>query len=372
MKKALILLLLVGMVAPVFADDAKVLPQGVARIRVIPVLGITTGSYDDSGDKTDNEDNAADQLPDEGIWALGGALEYGVTNQISLGLRWTPVYQFMADADATGTDAYDVQTGGLEQADLGAEIQILGEQGYLPNDMMRFSVTPGVGIPMPVTADWAAEGKNVINQSDFIAPTSLNTTEAQLGLLLNFDYIINEMFEVNLFTEGRYRFARTRDVKDFYNGMVEEAASLSDAYSSYDIEYGSNIFWEAGIEPKASFQASDAIRFDAGLTTKFTLNTARDVTTTATLSNATAQGTVSSILSSNSSLGNLGLSSSDIDRTVDGDTSYMMRFEPSVGAFITALPVPLEITAQYSIPLLGQNEVASQRLITQLRAYVRF
>jgi hypothetical protein len=372
MKKALVLLLLVAMVAPVFADDAKVLPQGVARIRIIPVLATTAGSYDDSGDLTDNKDGAGDRMPDKGIWALGGALEYGITNQISMGLRWTPVYQFMADADVTGSDDFDVQTGGLEHADLGAEIQIIGEQGYVSNDLMRFSVTPGVAIPMPVTTDWAAEGKNVVSQSDFILPTSLNTTEAQLGLLLNFDYVIDDTFEVNLFTEGRYRFARTRDVKDFYNGLVEEAASLSDAYSTYDIEFGPSILWEAGIEPKASFPLSDVLRLDAGLTTKFTLQTAQDRTTTVALSSPTATETVGGVLDAQPTLEGFGLQSSDSESTTDGDTAYILRFEPSIGAFITALPLPLEVTAQYSIPLLGQNEVASRRLITQLRAYVRF
>lgn len=378
MKKAILFVALVAFALPLFADDAVVLPQGVGRIRIIPVLTTVTGSYDDSGSLTDNKDDARDQDPDEAIWAIGGAFEYGVTNQISIGLRWAPAYQFFADADATGSSSYDAQTGGFEHIDVGAEIQILGEQGFVGNEQFRFSVTPGVGIPMPENVDWAAEGTNAARQQDFINPTSLNQTEAQIGLLLNADYVINETFEVNVFTEGRYRFGRTREVKDYFNSLADTASAgtaldaIENPYSTYDIEFGPNLLWEAGIEPKASFQVADPLRLDVGLTTKFSLNTAQDRTTTATFANATQQTLVTNLVGAQAALGQAGLVTSNTDSTTEGDTSYTLRFEPSVGAFITALPLPLELTAQYSIPLMGQNVNATQSAIFQLRAYFRF
>lgn len=380
MKKMIVLLLLVAFVTPVFADDALVLPQGVARIRIVPILTTVSGTYDDSGSLTDNENDAGDQMPDEAIWALGGAFEYGITNQISLGIRWAPAFQFFGDADATGQSSFDVQTGGFEHADIGAEFQVLGEQGYVTNEQLRFSVTPGFAIPMPVTTDWKAEGEALAEQEDAILPTSLNTTELQAGMLLNFDYVINDVFEVNLFTEGRYRFARTRDVQDFYNAYVNSVAAavpgIEDPYSEYELTFGPNFLWEAGLEPKASFQVADPIRLDVGLTTKFTLNTAQETTTKATFADATQQATLQGAAGGSAQLSQAlqgaGAVTSDTDVTSDGDTAYTLRFEPSVGAFITALPVPLELTAQYSLPLLGQNTTATQSLITQLRVYVRF
>lgn len=370
MKRIVVLVLLVAMLAPmVFADDAKVLPQGISRVTFVPVLTFVMGAWDQDGEQTDNEDAAGDSLPDDMVFALGGAYEYGLTNQISLGLQWAPAYQFYSDADATGSDSYDVQTGGFEQIDLGAEIQVLGEQGYMPNEMFRFSVTPGFGIALPQGIDWGSEGESFARGEDAIAPGAENRTEFQIGALVNFDYIISDVFEWNVFTEARYRFARTSDYGGFYNKVT--AAELlaggadaygyagEDVYSTYEVEYGPTVYWEIGTEPKAAFQVADSLRLTVGVTGLFALTTAQEQKSTV---EATATGTAI-----DTALDEVVL---DQSSTIEpDDPSYVFSVEPSLSAFVTALPLPLEFVTSYKMGLAGQSSTQTQSLIFKLRAF---
>lgn len=368
MKRILVLVLLVAMVIPaVFADDAKVLPQGISRVTLVPILGFVQGSWDEDGEQTDNEDDAADSLPDEMVFVFGGAYEYGITNQISLGLQWAPAYQFAVDADATGTDDYDAQAKGFEQIDIGAEIQVLGNQGYIENDMFRFSVTPGMGIALPGYSDWETAGEDFASGDDAVVPASVNRSEFQAGVLLNFDYVINDMFEINLFTEGRYKFGRTVDVSDFYNAYVDTLASSGDVYDTYDITYGPNISWEIGTEPSATFQVAESVRLTVSATAAFALETPQEVETDVELTTV-GSSTVPYLLSVNPALAGVGVVSDDYSTEPD-DPSYVFSVEPSLGAFITALPLPLEFVTSYKMGLAGQNATQTGNLIFKVRAF---
>lgn len=374
MKRIVVLVLLVAMFATTaFADDAKVLPRGISRVTFVPVFAFVQGLWDAEGEQFDNEDNAADQLPDEMIFLFGGAYEYGLTNQISLGLQWAPAYQFAVDADATGTDDYDAQAKGFEQIDVGAEIQVLGEQGYVPNEMFRFSATPGVGIALPAFSDWSAAGTDIANQNSAPIPGSVNRSEFQVGLLLNFDYVINDTFEWNVFTEGRYKFGRTADVSDFYNAFIAEAAAGTpgyngeDAYSTYDITYGPRMSLEVGTQPKAHFQVAESVRLDVSVSGVFALDTVQKVETDVEL-DPTFGALLVGAVGADPAAAALGVVADDFSVEPD-DPSYVFSIEPEVGAFITALPLPLEFVASYNIGLFGQNQTQAQRLILKLRAF---
>ncbi len=372
MKRLVVIALLVAILAPaVFADDALVLPQGISRLTFVPILGFVNGAWDEDGDHTDNEDDARDGLPDEVVFAFGGAYEYGLTNQVSLGLQWAPAYQFASDADATGSDDYDAQAQGFEHIDLGAEIQILGEQGYIPHQMFRFSVTPGIGIPLPGYGDWESAGEDFAAQKDAPIPDSVNRSEFQAGVLVNFDYIITEIFEVNLFTEGRYRFPRTYDVADFYNAFVAGVAAGTpgfngeDVYDSYDLVYGGHTYWEFGMEPKAKIPLSETFRLDLSVTGLFALQTAQEVEQDLELT--TIGGVVVPVVGADPAAQAVGVVAAS--ETDDGDTSYVFSIAPEIGTFIRALPLPIELSAAYSIALFGQDETQANRLVFILRAF---
>ncbi len=381
MKKALILLLLAGLIAPVFADDALVLPKGISRVTIAPVLGFVQGAWDADGELTSNKDDAGDSLPDDVVFLLGFAYEYGLTEQISLGLQWAPAYQFPVTADAAQENAL---TGGFEQIDVGAEIQILGEQGYVTNNNFRFSVTPGIAIPFPETTDWKSAGEDFAAQKDALTPPSVNKSEFQLGALLNLDYVITDQYEVNLFTEARYRLGRTLDVGDFYNPVtiagvqantglntanpalggqtVLEAANYDgeDIYDSYEITYGPNVLWEIGMEPSASYQVAESLRLDLSATGRFSLSTPQEVETKTELS---TEGQAIETTSG-------GASDLDKSGSVEpDDPSFNFAIQPTVGTFITAMPLPIELKASYNIPVLGQNDTQTQQLIFQIRAF---
>lgn len=381
MKKILAILLLATFVAPVFADDANVLPAGVLRVYGVPTLSLVNGVWDEDGELTSNKGNGGDNQPDDPIFALGGAAEYGITDQISLGLQWTPVYQFLTAADAAdnpGLEAIggdgDVLTGGIDAVDVGAEIQVLGQQGYVLNEVMRFSVTPGIGVPMP-TRDWAAEGEAAVDGDDYVGPSAENLTRFAAGALVNFDYFVTPEFYVNVFAEPRYRFGRTVDYSDFYNEVgravfnasAPSLATEDDPYDKYETEYGSDLQLETGIDFNYALPVSETLRLDFGLPAVFQLVTPREDTTTIEISSEAE--TINQTLESFGQ--DVAFQSAEI-KTEPDDPSYTLYVNPSVGAFITALPVPLEFVGEYRIPVLGQNATAVQTFVLQARAYLRF
>jgi len=355
MKKALVFLLVFGIVAPLFADDAKVLPSGVLRIYTVPVGSFLTGTWDEDGKLTSNKNDDDDSQPDGMIFSLGGAVEYGVTDQISAGFQWTPVYNFLKEADAASAADGEPLTGGLNSVDIGAEVQILGNQGYVSNEKLRLSITPGVVVPMP-TRDWKAEGKATADGDDFVAPMAETLTQLAFGGLFNFDYLVTDEFFVNVFAETRYRLPRTIDYTDYYNEAFKDAVGGSDVVDEYEVEYGSNVFFETGLDLNYELPVSDSVRVDFGLPARFTLNTTREDTTTV---DATAAG------------GLAGFSDGETSDEPD-DPSYTFYLDPSVGTFLTGLPVPLEFVATYRLPLFGQNAAQVHSVVLEGRVYLSF
>jgi hypothetical protein len=354
MKKALVLLLMLAMVAPLFADDAKVLPANVLRIYTVPVTSFVTGAWDADGELTENEDDKDDSLPDGAIFSLGGAVEYGVTDQISAGFQWTPVYNFLKEADAAVTTSGEALTGGLSSVDVGAEVQIVGSQGYVGNDKIRLSLTPGVVIPMP-TRDWAEEGKSAADGDDYVPPQGETLTQWAFGGLLNFDYLVTDAFYVNVFAETRFRLPRAVDYTDFYNEASQPAVG-DDVVDEYEVEYGSNVFFETGLDLNYELPVSESLRVDFGLPLRYTLDTPREDTTTV---DATAAGAFA------------GFSDGETSAEPD-DPSYTLYLDPSVGMFITALPAPLEFVTTYRLPLTGQNAGQTHSIVFEGRLYLAF
>ncbi|MCK7470946.1 MAG: hypothetical protein MZU95_09275 [Desulfomicrobium escambiense] len=77
MKKLLVLLMAPAVPGSAFADDAKVLPKGVFRLSFV----FASNTFDESYD-ADGELGAA-VYGEVNALTLGGALEFGVTDQIT-------------------------------------------------------------------------------------------------------------------------------------------------------------------------------------------------------------------------------------------------------------------------------------------------
>ena len=69
-----------------FADDAKVLPEGVIRLTTAPTYAMINGTYDEDG-KYEAYESKEGAIK---AFNLGFALEYGVNDFISAAVQWAP------------------------------------------------------------------------------------------------------------------------------------------------------------------------------------------------------------------------------------------------------------------------------------------
>ena len=88
MKKLVFMLMALAVLAPGFADDAKVLPKGVFRLSFVFARNAFDESYDASGDLVPSAYGEVEAL------TVGTAVEFGVTDQITAAIQWTPAWVF--------------------------------------------------------------------------------------------------------------------------------------------------------------------------------------------------------------------------------------------------------------------------------------
>ncbi|MFP4409821.1 MAG: hypothetical protein ACLFPW_14965, partial [Spirochaetaceae bacterium] len=157
MKKILVLLLLAAIVAPAFADDALVLPKGVLRTTIAPSYASIGKGFDKDGNREDLKDLSGGTIDSLSIWTLSGALEYGITDELNIAAQWGPGWQF--GGSVTAADGVpepnksvieNAKPTGLNDLFIGAKGQILGPNGYVPNEMMRFAAAAGFIVPLSV------------------------------------------------------------------------------------------------------------------------------------------------------------------------------------------------------------------------------
>jgi hypothetical protein len=352
MKKALVLLLLVAMVAPVFADDALILPNRIIRFRTIPSLAMTSQQFDNDGEKQDLTESIelgalgfqTFTIDSVNVWALSFALEVGVTEQINVAAQWTPGWQFASSSSVTGPgltsaafggavpqatlDAAEAQgiegienakQTGLNDLFVGAKIQILGGSGFVPNESMRLAASVGAKVPLSVyDPDEAAEDRAAGNE---FQSGRVDRDVWGLGFRLHYDYLFSEMFFVNLFSETQIFLPRDLD----QGGDV-------------DVEYGYGYQQAFEIDPQFAYPLSDAVRLSGSLPTRYTMTPDLEVGGT----------------------------------TIDDTASQLLTITPQVGAFFTGLPVPIETKLQYSLPVYGVNRAATSALALQINTYLRF
>jgi len=212
MKKLLILVVLLVLVLPVFADDALVLPQGVLRISIAPSYGFANKTWDKDGEAQDIIPNPLFTTnKSDGIqyFNLGIALEYGVNDWITAAIQWTPGWNLWStmgfDKQLIPPSTYLYFDQGVlgSFADLfaGAKIQIVGKKAPVVNNTMRFSIAPGVKIPMP--GDSKPTPTDLVKDETHVLKEIDNHLWG-LGGRLYFDYNVTPEFFVNLYSEFIY------------------------------------------------------------------------------------------------------------------------------------------------------------------------
>lgn len=317
MRKLSVLLLLAVLALPAFADDALVLPAGVLRLYAVPVYAWISQQYDNNGTAQDIPGQEKIQ-----VFNLGFAAEYGALDWLTAAVQWTPGWYAWSDISTTPAPPYKMNVNGVDDLFAGAKIQILGEKGLVQNEMLRFAVAPGVKIPLP-DVDWNAQQQNAGSGKDTTV-LSLAKHAWGFGARGYFDYVINEMFFVNLYSEFIYYLER------------KGASSLAAYPGTFDVNWGYDLTVE--VEPQAKFTITDGIRLGAGVPLTF-------VTTPKIKINGTEQANT--------------------------DTN-LLSLRPNVSVFFMKFFVPIELKAQYSLPLYGKNTFAVSAFDVELRTYLKF
>jgi hypothetical protein len=320
MKKILVLLLLAAMIAPAFADDAKVLPKGVLRTTLAPSLALTSKQFDDGGSREDI--TGVDKIT---VWTLSAALEYGITDAVNIAAQWGPGWQFAGTIDTPAGESKAKPTG-LNDLFLGAKAQILGPNGFVANDMHRLAAAAGLIVPLSVydaeeVVDNAAAG------DEYQASRVGNDTYAT-GFRLYYDYIISESFFWNLYSEFIYFFPRDLEYPNTTTLPPPKTLEL-------ETEPGYELTLET--EPDYSMMVGDGLELTTSMPITYKI---------------TGESTV--------------------EGTAQDDASTLLTVQPTVALFLQSIPVPTQIEFGYSIPVYGTETGATNVFLLQIKNFLRF
>ena len=327
MKRIIVLLLLAAIVAPAFADDALVLPKGVLRTRIAPSVSFGSQEFDKDGEKQDIGGGAVDSFS---AWNLAAALEYGVTDEINVALQWAPGWNMAASTNAS-SDLPDPNQEAIENAKntglydlfVGAKAQILGSQGFVPNETMRLAGALGFIVPLSVY-DPDEAGENAAEGKEYQAGRLGNDTFAT-GFRLYYDYVISEAFYWNLFTEFKYFFPRDLDQGGDVTAEVAPGFELT-----------------LETEPHYEMPVGDGMVLTAGLPLTF------DIT-----------------------------GESEVEGTAQKDSTNLFKVSPTIGLNMRSLPLPTDVSLSYTLPVFGSGDdnasvTATNTVALQIKNYLRF
>ena len=317
MKKILILLLLIAVASIAFTDDALVLPKGVLRVYVTGAYGFATSTFDQDAKKQDISGT------NEGykFINLGGAFEFGVTDWISAAVQWAPGWNiwsefdnptFLLDANARINGPFDIFAG--------AKIQVLGKKGLMPNEMIRLAFAPGVKIALP-DPNWQEQANNRASGDPWKAQ-SVDKHAWGIGARAYFDYVLNEMIYLNLYSEFIYYLKKDYNDTDLYGPFGTDA----------EFEYGYDLTLE--VEPHFETMIADGVRL--GIAVPATVTMSPEL---------------------------------KIDGAGQDDASYLFSVGPNVSLFLMNFFIPMEFKAGYTLPLLGKNDDAVNTIVFQTKIY---
>ncbi len=322
MKKILVLLFLFAFVAPMFADDALVLPARVIRIYMVPSYSFYKAGFDTDGEKQDIE---KENGRFKGV-NLAAALEYGITDWLTAAVQWTPGWNIWSKFDypeaAAPRDKMTVN--GPYDIFAGAKVQILGEKGLVYNDIMRFAMAVGAIIPMP-SSDWEKQAEKAADGDPWKAVDPDKHTFG-IGSRFYFDYVLNEMFYINLYSEFKY----------FFPKAYEDVSMATSSGGADDYKYGYDLTLE--VEPHFETMVSDGIRLGVAVPVTYVMTPERKID----------------------------------DTSIDDSNTHILKVGPNVSLFLMNSPVPLEFELFYSLPLIGKNVKATNTIGLQVKSYLKF
>lgn len=314
MKKWSILLLLLTIAAASHANDAEVMPKRELRISLTPAYSIVTKRYDEDKDK---EDIPFDKVSS---FNLGVAFEYGLTDQITAAVEWTPGYTIWSKFDTEPLASGEAKINGLFDIFVGAKMQVIGPAGFLTNDQMRLAFEPAVVIPLP-GASREDEIEKALDDEKFIY-NEQDKHAFGFGAGVYFDYVINELFFVNLYGEFLY-FPK----KEYDDSVL---------YDDSEVKHGYDLTLE--LEPQFAIPLSEGVDVELGVAARYTTSPEREV-----------DGT-----------------------KVDNSEKYLFSLLPNATLLLRNSPVPLEFRFLYQWPLGGKNAEATNILQLQSRVSLRF
>ncbi len=320
MKKPLFLALVLCVTAVSFADEARLLPKGVLRVR-------TTGGYTMAMQSFDSDGKRIALAGDDSLQTInvGAALECGVLEGFNLAIGWVPgynVYSKFASDDLMKID-------GPFDLSFGATLQILGERAVfrkLRNGPVRFNFALGVAIPMP-GADFEQQAANRFAGVRYIV---WDPDKHALGpwARVNLDFIVNKAFFINLYSEF---ISFPTDHQDWL--LPVPPGGVGDG----DVRYAEQLTVE--VEPHFEMEIARGMQLKTGLPVTFVGWAPTEM---------------------------LGI---DVPNTA----GYRLNLRPRVGLFFHSLRVPIEVEVGYSYPLLGKNVgYANHALSLQLKAIADF
>ncbi len=315
MRKVLTLLLVLAALAPAFADDAKVLPKGVFRLSFVFARNAFNQEFNDDGDLVDSGYGEVTAL------TVGTAVEFGVTDQITAAVQWAPAYIFSSSFENDPVPTSDANANGLADLFVGAKFQIIGANGFIPNETFRLAFAPGVLIPLD-NPDWQAEVNHALAAEDYKV-SSPSTQAIGLGFRAYFDWVLNKMFYLNLYNQTIFYLPVTK-------GAFEVPVVTENEYA-----YGYKLIFEA--EPHFDYSFSDKVSVSVGVPVTFTMTPDYEV-----------------------------------DGSVVADTATsLLTASPSASVFVMAF-MPFEFKAGYTLPILGQGTSAASTLVLQLKTFLKF
>jgi hypothetical protein len=225
MKKLVVLLVMLALVMPAFADDAKVLPAGVLRTYFAPSYSFASQSFDADGDKVD--------LPASGGGAvsfinLGAAFEYGVNDWITAAVQWAPG----VNVSSTFDDNEDQSANGMFEAFVGAKFQIVGEKAPVALSNARVAFAPGVIVPLAFGYDAEEEATNTVYSKAYNVLPANNVFG--FGGRFYADYIVNKSVFLNLYSEFKYFLPKAGE-----DDFTQQFMNIAYGYTIADeINYG--------------------------------------------------------------------------------------------------------------------------------------
>jgi len=325
MKRIVVAVLLLALTAVVFADDALVLPKGVLRTYITGAYAFASQEWDDTGEKVELSLSGFDSLS---AINAGGAIEFGVIDWISAAVQWAPGWNVWS-ATENGTPPYDkLQVNGPYNVFTGAKIQIIGPKAPVASEKIRLAAAAGVKIPVkaPDATYWTEQATAAGSGEEWVA--SYNDKPLWgLGARGYFDYVLNEMFYVNLYSEFIY-----------YLGTVKgnEFSVPTIPLGGTELTLGYDLTLEA--EPHFQMMFGDSVQFGAALPVTFSMSPELK-----------------------------------FDDVAQADTdSYLLSVSPNISLFLMGIRPPIEFKVGYTLPLVGKNAQAMNALVIQLKVYLRF